>query len=128
MGCLGDKAEVYVLSFIELPRINGILLTMRLIRLKLSKMNWRVVLVLSAVLSCAQVSAIEHEAEHFSHSNQELCQSFIAYDLSAEPFSEVTVAFNPIVKQQPISLLSNLPNLFTVQSALIRAPPRIIQS
>lgn len=75
------------------------------------------------MLFCAQISALEHEAEHFSHGNQELCQSFIAYDTSVEQLSQPILAFNATVKSQHFIELSVTPSLYTVQFGPIRAPP-----
>jgi hypothetical protein len=96
---------------------------MEIIRQKLLKTNWRVVLLLSAMLFCAQISALEHEVEHLSHGNQELCQSCIAYDTSVEQLSEPILAFDAIAKRQHFIELSVTPSLYTAQFGPIRAPP-----
>ena len=97
---------------------------MKTIRQKLSSLSWRAVLLLSAMLVCAQISALEHNAEHFSHGHQELCHSFVACDNSANPSTSSDFSILPMHQTKFDVAHSILSSLDTVQFSPIRAPPQ----
>ncbi len=98
------------------------------IKQKIFKANWYLVLFLSAVMLCAQVSAFEHEVEHHSHDDQELCQNFLAFDSSSDKtFYTPHIAVATYSDDSPIAV-STVLGVDVLYVGLIRAPPSIKNS
>ncbi len=93
---------------------------------KLFNLNGRAVFLLCGLLLCSQISALEHNAEHFSHGHQELCHNFMAYDGSANELTSYDLIVSPITHGEFYTVYSVFPSLDAVRFSPIRAPPQSV--